>query len=153
MGIPRRKQRVSQREAQIRRLLNMRDKSTYTPAYLDAFVRYRLQQRVGWWDLFPPKAPGQPEAMAHTLTDEDIFTQPMPKPALPPVFPKGPLNLNEDGKTISYRKSHMGPHAAQWEQADSHRRIGETFQIWHASAHRAPRYSTRQAGHVHEPRM
>ncbi len=42
----------------------------------------------------------------------------MPKPELFPVFPKGPLNLNEDGTTISYRKSHIGPNAAQWEQAD-----------------------------------
>ncbi len=159
------KERVSQREAKMRRLLNMRDKSNYTPAYRDAFCRFRQQQRerrnkrVGRWELANPNwsaehdkyeaavaALGTPsiddlrpliqfdsrsgspmtqfdarsafmefpssktsESVAHTISNADIFTQPMPKPQLPAVFPNGPLNLNADGTTISYRKSHMGP--------------------------------------------
>jgi hypothetical protein len=43
----------------------------------------------------------------------------MPKPTLLPVFPTRPLNLNEDGSSINYRKSHSGPNAVQWEQADA----------------------------------
>ncbi len=118
------KERVSPREAKIRRLADMRDKSNYMPAYRDAFARYRQQQRekrnkrVGWMDLLPRPEPLPSECTANTISAEDIFSMPMPKPELLPVFPKGPLNLNEDGTTISYRKSHMGPNAAQWEQAD-----------------------------------
>jgi hypothetical protein len=37
---------------------------------------------------------------------------------LPPVFPTRPLNLNSDGTPINYRKSHSGPHAEYWAQAD-----------------------------------
>jgi hypothetical protein len=115
---------VSPQEAKIRRLDNMRDKSHYMPTYRDAFIRFRRQQRekrnnrVGWMDLVRPQESEQSEYAAHTLSTEDIFSTPMPKPDLPPAFPKGPLNLNEDGTTISYKKSHMGPNAAQWEQAD-----------------------------------
>jgi hypothetical protein len=43
----------------------------------------------------------------------------MPKPQLPPVYPNRPLNLNEDGTTISYKKSHTGPYAQYWLQADA----------------------------------
>jgi hypothetical protein len=43
----------------------------------------------------------------------------MPKPDLPPVFLQRPLNLNEDGSSITYRKSHEGPNSAYWEQADA----------------------------------
>jgi hypothetical protein len=42
----------------------------------------------------------------------------MPKMTLPPVFPTRPLNLNSDGTPINYRKSHAGPHAKYWAQAD-----------------------------------
>ncbi len=41
----------------------------------------------------------------------------MPKTQLPPVYPNRPLNLNEDGTTISYKKSHAGPYAQYWQQA------------------------------------
>ena len=34
-------------------------------------------------------------------------------------YPSGPLNLNQDGTTITYKKSHKGPYAAQWAQADA----------------------------------
>ena len=44
--------------------------------------------------------------------------QPMPASDLPPVFPTGPLNLNPDGSEINYRKSHAGPNAKHWAQAD-----------------------------------
>jgi hypothetical protein len=36
----------------------------------------------------------------------------------PPVFPSGPLNLNPDGTDINYKKSHAGPHATYWANAD-----------------------------------
>jgi hypothetical protein len=42
----------------------------------------------------------------------------MPKQNLDRVFPIGPLNLNQDGSTINYRKSHAGPHAQHWINAD-----------------------------------
>ncbi len=40
------------------------------------------------------------------------------KSVLPPVFPTGPLNLNVDGTAINYRKSHSGPNAPYWHEAD-----------------------------------
>ena len=43
----------------------------------------------------------------------------MPKSALQPLQRTGPLNLNEDGTDISYRKSHAGPNAHHWIQADA----------------------------------
>jgi hypothetical protein len=43
----------------------------------------------------------------------------MPKPDLPPVYPNRPLNLNEDGSTITYTKSHTGPYAEYRQQADA----------------------------------
>ncbi len=39
-------------------------------------------------------------------------------PSLPSVFPNGPLNLNPDGSTINFKKSHAGPNAAHWIRAD-----------------------------------
>jgi hypothetical protein len=53
------------------------------------------------------------------ITANGIFDQHMPNIDLPPVFPNRPLNLNEDGSTITYQKSHSGPYAAYWEQADA----------------------------------
>jgi hypothetical protein len=46
------------------------------------------------------------------------LTRALPKTPLEPVFPTGHLNLNPDGTTINYRKSHAGPHAAYWANAD-----------------------------------
>ena len=46
------------------------------------------------------------------------FARPMPATEWPPVFPSGPLNLNPDGTTINFKKSHGGPHAKYWERAD-----------------------------------
>ena len=43
----------------------------------------------------------------------------MPKINLPPVFLNPPLNLNEDGSKINFKKSHSGPYAQYWEQADA----------------------------------
>jgi hypothetical protein len=57
--------------------------------------------------------------MAQTATTDAIYETPMPKPTLPPIYPNRPLNLNEDGTTITYKKSHSGPNAAHWEQADA----------------------------------
>jgi hypothetical protein len=45
--------------------------------------------------------------------------RPMPKSVLSPVFPSGPLNLNPDGTTINFKKSHGEPNADHWSQADS----------------------------------
>jgi hypothetical protein len=41
----------------------------------------------------------------------DRLAQPMPKSALQPLRRTGPLNLNDDGTDISYRKSHARPNA------------------------------------------
>jgi hypothetical protein len=64
----------------------------------------------------------QPSCLLVTVpiaaSDLDIRSQPMPKMVLPPVFPTRPLNLNSDGTPINYRKSHSGPHAEYWAQAD-----------------------------------
>jgi hypothetical protein len=48
-----------------------------------------------------------------------VYDRSMPKPDLPPVFPDRPLNLNEDGTNITYRKSHMGLNSEHWLQADA----------------------------------
>ncbi len=53
------------------------------------------------------------------ISQPGIYDEPMPKPTLPPVFPSGPLNLNPDGSTITYKKSHVGPNATNWEKADA----------------------------------
>ena len=62
-----------------------------------------------------------PSCLTTTVPNHDISrtAQPMPKVNLPPVFPTRPLNLNEDGSTINYRKSHSGPHAEYWQRADA----------------------------------
>ena len=49
----------------------------------------------------------------------DFYQRPMPPSTLPPIFPSGPLNLNSDGTTITYKKSHQGVNRNHWEQADS----------------------------------
>jgi hypothetical protein len=51
--------------------------------------------------------------------DTKHISKPMPNDHLPPVFPTRPLNLNEDGSTINYKKSHSGPHAEYWAKADA----------------------------------
>jgi hypothetical protein len=51
--------------------------------------------------------------------DENWFLRPMPKSTLPPVFRRGPLNLNEDETKINYKKSHAGQYKVYWEQADA----------------------------------
>jgi hypothetical protein len=56
--------------------------------------------------------------MSSTTTD-DFYSREMPPSKLSPIYPKGPLNLNADGTTITYRKSHMEPNAAHWAQADA----------------------------------
>jgi hypothetical protein len=103
----------------------MKDKSALTPMYRKLFCKYREIQRrhrndrVGWWDLYPPKQNTPSRDVFTTLNSDDIFQRPMPKANLPPIFPTGPLNLNADGMTITYKKSHLGPNALHWEQADA----------------------------------
>ncbi len=43
----------------------------------------------------------------------------MPKSTLPPAFRRGPLNLNEDGTKINYKKPHAGQYKVYREQADA----------------------------------
>jgi hypothetical protein len=117
------KERVSQPEMKIRRLAQMQDKSK-PPAYEEMFWRHRKtlriqrNKRVGWWDLFHINKPKSAEAM-NVNAETDFYKRDMPKPSLPPVLPNGPLNLNVDGSTITYKKSHQGPNAIQWAQADA----------------------------------
>ena len=49
----------------------------------------------------------------------DHLLKPMPTSNLAPIFPHGPLNLNPDGTTINYKKSHAGPNSHHWIQADA----------------------------------
>jgi hypothetical protein len=92
--------------------------------YKNGFQRFKETQhqkrrkRIGWLDGFDPHASTHVQAMA-TPDDVDLFQRTMPKPNLPPIYPCGPLNLNQDGTTITYKKSHKGPYAAQWAQADA----------------------------------
>ena len=49
-----------------------------------------------------------------TINTDDFYSRSMPPSSLPPIYPNGPLNLNPDGTNITYKKSHIGPHAAHW---------------------------------------
>jgi hypothetical protein len=51
--------------------------------------------------------------------DQQRLATHMPKSDLPALQATGPLNLNPDGSTINYRKSHTGPNAQHWTQADA----------------------------------
>ncbi len=63
--------------------------------------------------------PTSPSCFSATpVTQHGDFKRALPKTKLAPVFPTGPLNLNPDGTTINYRKSHSGPHAEYWANAD-----------------------------------
>jgi hypothetical protein len=115
------KQRVTQPEVKIQRLSRMNDKSDSSSEYKKLFWRYRdylrtrRVQRMKWLDRWSIRG----DAMATSShTAADFYERAMPRSTLPPVFPDGPLNLNPDGTTITYTKSHKGPHAAQWAQAD-----------------------------------
>ena len=55
----------------------------------------------------------------HKVSAHTVFDKAMPKPDFPPIFPNRPLNLNEDGTSINYKKSHTGPYAEYWQQADA----------------------------------
>jgi hypothetical protein len=71
-----------------------------------------------------PPASGSALTTAPTVDDTDVLPpnlhllQPMPKALMNPVFPPGPLNLNNDGTEINYRKSHAGIHADYCSNAD-----------------------------------
>ena len=118
------KERVIQPDLKIRRLMQMKDKSTYTRQYRNMFWQYRehqraqRNQRTGWWTHYNPKAHTSPKALTAT-TDAKFYERSLPPSKLPPIFPKGPLNLNPDGTNISYKKSHLGPYADHWMQADA----------------------------------
>ncbi len=117
------KERVSPAELKLRRLIQIKE-STLPSSYGTMFRKYRQDQRdrrnkrVGWLDLFDPKAAVQPQAMAVSNTNA-FFERSMPQSDLPPIFPQGPLNLNADGTPITYKKSHEDPYAKYWEQADA----------------------------------
>jgi hypothetical protein len=65
--------------------------------------------------------PAQPVYSAMLLPPEpdNPLLRPMSKSVLAPVFPSGPLNLNPDGSTINFKKSHGGSNADHWTQEDS----------------------------------
>ncbi len=88
-----------------------------------------------------------PSCLATTVSnhDTDRTSQPMPKENLPPVFPTRLLNLNEDGSTINYKKSHSGPHAEYWERADA-----EEIERLFITGTIAP---VQQGDHLREPRL
>jgi hypothetical protein len=115
------KQRVSQPDLKIQRLMKLKDKTKPMPKpYVNMFWKYRehqrhrRNQRAGWWKFYDIKA----KAMTVSAPAPDFYTRSMPPSKLPPIFPTGPLNLNLDGSSISYKKSHRGPNAAHWTQAD-----------------------------------
>ena len=90
-------------------------------------LKQQNNARIGWSDIFAQLTVDEVRALfakvlkhnTKKLSAYNAFDKPMPKPDLPPVFPNRPLNLNEDGTTITYRKSHSGPHAEYLAQADS----------------------------------
>ena len=119
------KQRVSQPQQKIRRILQAKDQTTAPQQnYHGIFWRYRehqreqRNQRTGWLTVYNRKAQTPTIAMT-AITQPGFYERNMPQSMLPPIFPKGPLNLNTDGSPITYRKSHQGPHAAHWAQADA----------------------------------
>ena len=59
-----------------------------------------------------------PPASCLMTVESDITSRHMPHHHLPLVFPTRPLNLNNDGTPINYKKSHSGPHAKYWARAD-----------------------------------
>jgi hypothetical protein len=116
------KERVSPTDLKVRRLREI-TASTLPTTYSKMFQRYRQHQRdkrnkrVGWWDLVNLEVDGlQAMAVAH---NDAFFERSMPPSDLPPIYPEGPLNLNADGTPITYKKSHEGPYAKYWEQADA----------------------------------
>jgi hypothetical protein len=135
------KQRVSSPELKVNRKKFAADSSvpfptTTKPAvYHDIYNRYRealkekRETRVGWSDMFNGLSPSEVQQLftqfkskrrkSHKVSAHTVFDKAMPKPDFPPIFPNRPLNLNEDGTTINYKKSHTGPYAEQWQQADA----------------------------------
>ncbi len=92
------------------------------PVYEVSFFRiHPCHVSCPWWDLTAYKYPGTVKANSATPANSEhkIYSTPMPKPNMPPVYPTGPSNLNDDGTSITYKTSHQGPNAAQWELADS----------------------------------
>jgi hypothetical protein len=72
------------------KVYNVREKSSHTPGKQRVFTQNKTTS-------IDPNLNG------------DWYLRPMPTSSLPPVFRKGPLNLNSDGTKINYKKSHAGP--------------------------------------------
>ena len=135
------KQRVSQPSITENRRKFVLDQSvtfptTATPSSYGAmYNRYRValkQQcntRLGWSDIFKDMSPAEVQQLfakmdkkrrnLHCVSAHNVYSKAMPKPKSPPVYPDRPLNLNEDGTSINYSKSHTGPNAQHWIQADA----------------------------------
>jgi hypothetical protein len=120
------KQRVSQPEVKIQRILRMKDKSPAMQSLHSIHWQYREHlrarraSRAGWWTYYNPPNRRTITAQAMSTNNEPgFYDRSMPPSRLPSIFPTGPLNLNEDGSTITYKKSHQGPNADHWVQADS----------------------------------
>jgi hypothetical protein len=100
----------------------------------NSLQRLHRSTRMGWWDLFKPLSKPNARALVAALLPRplktsttrdsglrkpEIYDQSLPESSLPPVYHSGPLNLNPDGSTITYKKSHVVPNATNWEQADA----------------------------------
>jgi hypothetical protein len=81
------------------------------PDFVDESIEDNIDRFIKWCEM-------QDQVMSAVEADPDILARAMPESNLPPVFPIGPLNLNPDGTDINYRKSHDGPNATYWRQAD-----------------------------------
>jgi hypothetical protein len=135
------KQRVSQPTLKRNRREFAKDQSkpfstTADPSkYQELYDRYRswmkqqCDKRVGWSDIFDNMSNHDIQQLFVKFARKryqarhpavlTVFDKAMPKPDLPAVYPDRPLNLNDDGTSITYSKSHTGPNSAHWLQADA----------------------------------
>ena len=84
----------------------------FPPDFVDESIDDNIDRFLKWCEIQDHQVLSAVEA------DPDLLARAMPESNLPPVFPIGPLNLNPDGTDINYRKSHEGPNAQYWRQAD-----------------------------------
>jgi hypothetical protein len=86
-------------------------KPTPPPGYENISVDEETDRFIAWCQE-------NESQQAALVAQSNTLLRHMPKSILPPIFPTGPLNLNPDGTEINYKKSHEGPNAAYWHQAD-----------------------------------
>jgi hypothetical protein len=115
---------VSQPEVKLQRLKRIKDAAGNSNQYQALYQKYKQYlQDLRHQRLKNTKLQNNaPQGSAHSMTmnqQPDFFQRPMPPSTLSPIFPTGPLNLNSDGTTITYKKSHQGVNRNHWKQADS----------------------------------